>query len=126
VSRIWAAISRLDKAAAPKPEPAAEARKSEAKARSIKKASAKPSTSAAKKRVSAARPKAGLIYERAYKGKSYRLTSAADKDGKVSYKLRGGETYDSLTAAAKAVTQYPSISGPAFWGPSAKDSGASE
>ena len=67
-----------------------------------------------------------MIYERAYKGKSYRLTSAADKDGKVSYKLRGGETYDSLTAAAKGVTEYPSISGPAFWGEGAKDARAGE
>jgi len=30
----------------------------------------------------------------------------------VSYHLRGGATYDSLTAAAKAVTEYASISGP--------------
>ena len=37
------------------------------------------------------------------------------------FKLRGGETYASLTAAAKGVTEYPSISGPAFWGEGAKE-----
>jgi len=127
VNRIWAAVTRLDKAAAPTTEPEPEAPKAEPKAsRVAKKEPAKPTKKAsAKKRAPAVNAKAGLTYEREYKGKKYVLRSL-EQDGKVAFKLRGGETYDSLTAAAKAVTEYPSISGPAFWGEGAKDTGAGE
>jgi hypothetical protein len=118
VNRIWAAITRLDKATAPKAEPEPESPKPEPKAARAKKESSKPAKKAAAKRA-ATPPKAGLVYEREYKGKAYHLTSA-EKDGKVVYHLRGGDDYDSLTAAAKAVTEYPSISGPAFWGDGSK------
>jgi hypothetical protein len=133
VSRIWAAITRLDKATAPTAEPEAEAPKPEPKPARVatKKEPAKsepPKSSkkqGAKKRAPAGSAKAGLIFEREYKNKKYVLRSV-EHDGKVAFKLRGGETYDSLTAAAKAVTEYPSISGPAFWGEGAKDTGAGE
>lgn len=118
VNRIWAAIARLDKATAPKAEPETDSRKPEPKAARARKELAKPAKKASAKRA-AAPPKAGLVYEREYKGKTYQLTSA-EKDGRVVYRLRGGDDYDSLTAAAKAVTEYPSISGPAFWGEGSK------
>ena len=118
VNRIWAAIARLDMATAPKAEPEPEAPQVEPKA--TRTASKQPlKVAKKKKRAPAPRAKAGLVYEREYKGKAYQLTSA-EKDGKVVYHLRGGEHYDSLTAAAKAVTEYPSISGPAFWGEGSK------
>ncbi len=136
VYRIWTAITRLDKAtapeteAAPKPESAPKAdatsRSRPAKKEAAKKEpAAKPTKAAAKKRGRASSPKAGLVYEREYKGKKYVLRSV-EHDGKVIFKVRGGETYDSLTAAAKGVTEYPSISGPAFWGLGATDTGAGE
>ena len=126
INRIWAAITRLDKATAPTIEPEPVAPKPEPKAPRAKKEPAKPAkTQAAEKRAPTARVKAGLVYEREYKGKKYGLRTI-EHDGKVAFKLRGGETYDSLTAAAKAVTEYPSISGPAFWGEGAKDTGAGE
>jgi len=127
VNRIWAAISRLDKATAPKAEPEAEAHKPEAKAsRAAKKERAKPAKKqAARKRAPRNSAKAGLTYEREYKGKKYVLRSV-EQDGKIAFKLRGGESYDSLTAAAKGVTEYPSISGPAFWGEGMKGTGAGE
>ena len=118
VSRIWAAISRLDKAKSPEPEPESEATTA-ATPKAGKKQPVKASKKDARKKRAPEAPKAGLVYEREYKGKTYHLTSA-DKDGKVVYRLRGGDDYDSLTAAAKAVTEYPSISGPAFWGEGSK------
>jgi hypothetical protein len=127
VNRIWAAISRLDKSTAPTAEPEAEPPKAEPKAsRAAKKEPAKPAkTRGARKRAPRSSAKAGLIYEREYKGKKYVLRSV-EQDGKITFKLRGGETYDSLTAAAKGVTEYPSISGPAFWGEGVKGTGAGE
>ncbi|HTW66212.1 MAG TPA: DUF2924 domain-containing protein [Bryobacteraceae bacterium] len=119
VNRIWAAIARLDRATASNAEPEPETPKAEPKAARAKKEPVKPPKKQANKKRAPEPPKAGLVYEREYKDKKYVLTSA-DKDGKVVYHLRGGDTYDSLTAAAKAVTQYPSISGPAFWGEGSK------
>jgi len=121
VNRIWAAITRLDKATAPtaEPEPEAQEAVQAAAPKAAKKQPAKVSKKEAHKKRAAEPPKAGLVYEREYKDKKYVLTSA-EKDGKVVYHLRGGDTYDSLTAAAKAVTEYPSISGPAFWGEGSK------
>jgi hypothetical protein len=118
VNRIWAAISRLDNATTPEPEPEPEEPKA-ATPKASTKQPAKASKKDARKKRSPEPPKAGLVYEREYKGKTYQLTSA-EKDGQVVYHLRGGDDYDSLTAAAKAVTEYPSISGPAFWGEGSK------
>ena len=127
MNRIWAAISRLDKATAPKPEPEAEAPKPEAKAsRAAKKEPAKPAKKqAARKRAPRNSAKAGLTYEREYKGKKYVLRSV-EQDGKIAFKLRGRESYSSLTAVAKAITGYPSISGVEFWGEGVKGTGAGE
>lgn len=121
VNRIWAAIARLDKATAPtaEPEPEAPEAAKAATSKAAKKQPAKVPKKDARKKRAAEPPKAGLVYEREYKGKTYQLTSA-EKDGQVVYHLRGGDDYDSLTAAAKAVTEYPSISGPAFWGEGSK------
>jgi hypothetical protein len=57
-----------------------------------------------------AKVEVGTVIERAYKGKTYKVT--ATKDG---FTL-GKKTYRSLTEVAKAITGYPSISGPAFFG----------
>jgi len=59
-------------------------------------------------------PKAGTVLEREYKGKSYRLTVTSE-NGAIAFRL-GKKKYSSLTEAAKEVTGYASISGPAFWG----------
>ena len=89
VNRIWAAIARLDQATAPDAEPEAEAPKAEPKA--LKKQPAKASKKDTHKKRAAEPPKAGLVYEREYKDEKYVLTSA-EKDGKVVYHLRGGDT----------------------------------
>ena len=52
----------------------------------------------------------GGTIERVFRGKTIKLT--VTKDG---FRI-GKTTYRSLTAAAKAVTKYPSISGPSFFG----------
>ncbi len=49
--------------------------------------------------------------ERSYKGAMYAGNVAADGSCLVN-----GQAYHSLTAAAKAITGYPAISGPAFFG----------
>lgn len=64
---------------------------------------------AAPKKAQAPAPKPGTTLTRTFKGKAYELK--VTKDGFVL----GDVTFHSLTAAAKAVTQYPSISGPRFW-----------
>jgi len=74
----------------------------------------KPKTRA--KAVPAPRP--GAVFGRDYKGKSYKLR-AVEENGKLAFRL-GSKKFDSLTAAAKDVTGYASISGPMFWGKSAK------
>jgi hypothetical protein len=62
---------------------------------------------------------AGSTYERKYNGKTYVLT-AVERDGKAAFQLKDGKSFDSMTAAAKAVTGYKAISGPAFWAPPKK------
>lgn len=54
---------------------------------------------------------------RFFKGVEYTLTKAAG--GAPGY-YHGDRYYDSLTAAAKAITGYKSISGPAFFGVAAE------
>ena len=54
-------------------------------------------------------PPAGTVLVRPYKGKEHRLKVLEDG---FEYE---GETYRSLTAAAKRATGYPSISGTAWW-----------
>jgi hypothetical protein len=61
----------------------------------------------------------GNTYERKYNGKTYVLT-AVERDGNAAFQLKGGKSFDSMTAAAKAVTGYKAISGPAFWAPPKK------
>jgi hypothetical protein len=55
--------------------------------------------------------KPGQVLERPLKGKVLRLQVTA------SGFLFDGNEYRTLTAAAKAATKYPSISGPVFWLP---------
>jgi len=50
------------------------------------------------------------IIKKAYKGKVY--TAILNRDGTVKYK---NKIYPSLTAAAKQICKYKSISGPRFW-----------
>ncbi len=83
------------------------------KAAPAKKASAK--AGAKKPAATKTDVKPGLIYEREYKGKAYTL-KFTERDDRVVFQLKGGGTFNSLTAAAKHVTEYPSISGVAFWG----------
>lgn len=64
----------------------------------------------AKKRAATAAPKAGAAIEREFKGKTYKLRVTDE-----GYAI-GKKTFKSLTAAAKHVTGYPSVSGPRFWG----------
>ena len=110
IERIYNAVTRLNEATAPssaalKPAKATpKAAKPEGKLKTHAKAAL------------AARP--GVVFEREYKGKSYSLR-VADEDGGLVYRI-GSKKYESLTAAAKDVTGYASISGPAFWGKSAK------
>lgn len=111
VARIWKAIARLT-------ANAAESARQDAPA---KKASAKTKRRAPSPK--GARP--GTIFEREYKGKTYTLT-AIERDGRPMFQLKGGKVFNSLTAAAKAVTGYPSISGLVFWGEGAKKAGTGE
>jgi hypothetical protein len=53
-------------------------------------------------------------YERVFRGKTYMLLTI-ERDGKAAFQVKGGKTFDSMTAAAKSVTGYKAISGPAFW-----------
>lgn len=53
--------------------------------------------------------KPGQLIERRYKGRDLRLQVTANGF------LFDGTEYASLTAAAKAATKYPSISGVVFW-----------
>ena len=55
-------------------------------------------------------PGPGSTLTRVYKGKEHRLKVLADG---FEYE---GETYRSLTAAAKRATGYPSIAGTEWWG----------
>jgi DUF2924 family protein len=55
-------------------------------------------------------PAAGTTLTRVYKGKEHRLKVLADG---FEYE---GETFRSLTAAAKKATGYPSIAGTDWWG----------
>lgn len=55
-------------------------------------------------------PAPGTVLERSFKGKVHKVTVRAD-----AFEYAGKE-YRSLTAAAKAATGYPSISGTLFWG----------
>lgn len=55
-------------------------------------------------------PAPGTVLERAFKGRAHKVT--VQEDG-FEY---AGKAYRSLTAAAKAATGYPSISGTLFWG----------
>lgn len=65
---------------------------------------------AAKRAPKPTAPKAGTVIERTFKGKAYKLRITDD-----GYAI-GKKTFASLTAAAKHVTGYPSVSGPRFWG----------
>lgn len=55
-------------------------------------------------------PKVGATLSRTFKGKPYEVV--VEHDG-FRY---AGRLWKSLTAVAKEVTKYPSISGPLFWG----------
>lgn len=100
IGRICKAATRLDKATAPNS------------------AALKPAKATSKAAKPAPAPRPGAVFEREYKGKSYSLR-VADEDGGLVYRI-GSKKYDSLTAAAKDVTGYASISGPAFWGKGAR------
>ena len=65
---------------------------------------------AAPKKARTAVPKPGTKLTREFKGKT--VTVQVTEEG-FRY---GGKTYHSLTALAKHITGYPSISGPAFFG----------
>ncbi len=54
-------------------------------------------------------PAPGTTLRRMFKGKEYKLRAVAD-----GFRL-GSTTYRSLTAAARAVTKYPSVNGRLFW-----------
>ncbi|HTW66020.1 MAG TPA: hypothetical protein VME17_15445 [Bryobacteraceae bacterium] len=119
VARIYKAVERLSATAAqPAPDVAPVPDSSKDAPTPRKRRDTAPP---AAKKARPASVHAGLVYEREYKGKKYVLRSL-EKDGTVVFKLRGGEAYSSLTAAAKAVTSYPSISGVAFWGEGKKES----
>jgi hypothetical protein len=63
--------------------------------------------------------KPGQLVERTYKGKTLKMQVTATGF------LFDGTEYRSLTAAAKAATKYPSISGVVFWiAPQQKKGGA--
>jgi hypothetical protein len=60
-------------------------------------------------------PIPGTIYERDYKGTTYKLVVVESPNG-IRYTL-GNRTFETLTAAAKSlVGAEQSISGPRFWG----------
>jgi hypothetical protein len=63
----------------------------------------------AKKRAKAT-PAVGATIERVFKGTTYKVVVTAD-----GFAI-GKDTYRSLTAAAKAITKYPAVSGPRFFG----------
>ena len=118
IERIYKAVSRLDKATAPKPDakitPASQQASAKPKrARSTTQA-AKPEGKVKARAKAAPAPRPGAVFEREYRGKSYSLR-AVEEGGELVYRL-GNKKFDSLTAAAKDVTGYASISGPAFWG----------
>ena len=69
----------------------------------------KAKAKAAPKKAPAAAPKPGTTLTRKFKNKVYELKVTAD-----GYAL-GDMKFRTLTAAAKAVTSYPSVSGPRFW-----------
>jgi len=58
------------------------------------------------------RPVTSKVFVRTYKGKEYHLRQV----GPRQFVLDNGREYGSLTAAAKAVTGYEYVSGPAWWG----------
>jgi hypothetical protein len=87
--------------------------KKAATAKAPKTTAAKATKAAATKKPRAPRdpqaPAVGTTIERTFKGETYRLKVTAE-----GYAL-GDVTFRTLTAAAKHVTKYPSISGPRFW-----------
>jgi hypothetical protein len=59
-------------------------------------------------------PKVGKVFERIYKGKTYRMT-VVEFDGKTRFKV-GNQVFATPTAAAKSVVgEGRFISGPLFW-----------
>jgi hypothetical protein len=85
------------------------ARKKAATAKAPKTAAPKATKPATKKPRDPKAPAVGTTIERTFKGETYRLKVTAE-----GYAL-GDQVFRTLTAAAKAVTKYPSISGPRFW-----------
>ena len=76
-------------------------------------AAEEPTTTKAKRRTGLHDPRlpaAGTVIERTYKDKVHKV-----RVGTEGFEY-AGKTYRSLTAAAKAATGYPSISGTLFWG----------
>ena len=65
-------------------------------------------------------PAAGATLARTYKGKEYRVT-VLDAGFRFD-----GKDWRSLTAIARAVTGYPAISGPAWFGIAESGTGATE
>jgi len=117
IERIYKAVSRLDKATAPKLDAKIAPAPQQASAKP-KKAHKPPKAAKAEGKVkarakSALAPRPGTVFEREYKGKNYSLR-AVKGGGELVYRL-GNKKFDSLTAAAKDVTGYDAISGPAFW-----------
>ena len=92
------------------------ARKKTTKRKSTKKRASKRSTKKkatkkrAAKRPKAAEPNPGTTLKRTFKGAEHAVKVAAD-----GFRYEG-ETYRTLTAVAKAITGYSSVSGPRFFG----------
>jgi hypothetical protein len=116
VRRIYNAVGRLLTGGA---QPAADVAPMEAKARNTGRRDKRIATGRTATKASKAKGgvKAGRTFERKFKGKTYTLITI-ERDERVVFQLKGGKVFTSLTAAAKAVTNYPSISGVAFWGDS--------
>jgi hypothetical protein len=92
-------------------------RKAGKKAAAVK-AAPRAKTNASPAKGKKTRP-AHTAYERMFRGKAYTLLTV-ERDGQVAFQLKGGKMFPSLTAAAKSVTGYKAISGPAFWAPPKK------
>ena len=80
-----------------------------AQKKKVKKTAATRTTALPRARTTAA-TKPGATLTREFKGKKHVVKVTAD--GLVYC----GKTYATLTAVAKAITKYPSISGPRFFG----------
>jgi hypothetical protein len=88
------------------------AKKKSAKRKTAKKRTStkRPAQKRAAKRAKATTPKVGTTLKREFKGTEHTVKVTADGFAYM------GETYRTLTAAAKAITGYASVSGPRFFG----------